>query len=83
MGDVGEEYLQRNEVVRQNKETRRQENLEYLDCHNIAWDWVDRASDHILINGEIDYYLGKTYWFNRKTKKHGYAMLSKLFGEGV
>lgn len=78
MSDLREEFAAMKEHSQQRKETRREENLQYLQDNNIAWKWVDRWSDHILINGEIDYYLGKTYFFNRKTKKKGYLMLRNL-----
>lgn len=80
MGDVGDEFRERELFFRARKNTRASENMAYLGEHGVAWEWVDEGCDHILIDGRTDYYLGKTYWFDRKTRKRGYAMLHRLLG---
>lgn len=84
MGDLSE-YWELGRISQLKRhQNRREENVKFLEENNIGWHWVDKTCDHILINGMVDYYLGKTYYFNRKTKKRGYRMLNKLFkGEKV
>lgn len=78
MSDVKEDALALRAYRKEQREKRRDKNIDYLAESGIEWDWVDKACDHILINGHIDYYLAKTYWYNRRTKKSGYTMLYKL-----
>lgn len=81
MGDIGDIYRASNEFVKESKKQRVAENFSLLQEVGTEWEWVDVACDHILIDGHIDYYLGKTYYFDRTTKKRGYAMLRKLIGD--
>lgn len=60
------------------KNRRYEKNLKWLEESDIEWKWVDTVCDHVLLEGKIDYYLGKTYWFNRRTKEKGYDMLKAL-----
>lgn len=78
MGDVGDAFRANREFVKELKRQRAVENASYLEEHGTEWEWVDKGCDHILIDGHLDYYLGKTYYFDRDTKKSGYAMLRKL-----
>lgn len=80
MGDIGDAFRANREFVKERKRQRSAENMALLEDSGIEWKWVDKGCDHVLIDGHIDYYLGKTYYFDRRTKKSGYAMLRKLIG---
>lgn len=80
MGDIGDAFRETEEFVRERRRERAAENLFLLGKCGTEWEFVDKGCDHILIEGHLDYYLGKTYYFDRRTKKSGYAMLRKLIG---
>lgn len=80
MGDIGDAFRETEEFVRERRRERAAEILFLLGKWGTEWEFVDKGCDHILIEGHLDYYLGKTYYFDRRTKKSGYAMLRKLIG---